>query len=175
MENSIVMSDMSETGNINITSEILQFKEAVRNIWNSYFLNQSESNYVASFDNFKKIEASLFWAIVVSPLKLDLEASNFREKPFDKIQVIIKNNYPEFTTRFGKLDLNNNIVWSVSNLIKSNENMILRFCDFFDWSPYDFVDYSHIRCFIENFPESNENNNQYCLIETRYVEFVYGK
>lgn len=159
---------------LNISAEMLEFKEAVRNSWNSYFAKYREDRSLDAFMFFSDLEISLFWAIVVNPLNLDIDPRSFRKKPFDKILLVTKDICSEFPISYGKVQDNGNVVWTLPSVIRSHKDQLFKFYDFFDWSEFGYIDYAYIRCLVENSPQDEHFTGAYGLLETRYIDFIYS-
>ena len=158
---------------LNISTQILEFKEAVRHAWNSYFIRIPQEVQVESFIYYEELEMSLFWALVVSPLKLNIDVNNFRQGPFDKIEVVVKEVHQEFSLKARTEDENGTVGWSDVHNLPSSKNQVFKFIDFFDWYPYGFIDLPYIRCLIERLPQQQNLEGNFALIATEYVDFIY--
>lgn len=159
--------------NIVISAEMLDFKESIRHIWNMHFSVLQGQNPVNLFDQYADIERSLFWAIVLAPLGIDMSPEEYRVKPLDSIELEVKPFFNEIPIKIGTKESNGNVTWSESILFSSNEAQSFKFFDFFDWQPYGFVDYPYLRFCLHSFPQNRALEGKWGLIETQYVDFIY--
>lgn len=159
---------MTNTFRKNASSEIFEFKEAVRHVWNLYFSDGASSE---SLINFEKIEIALFRELVVRRLGLKIDAEDFRRRPLSELSVSVKDFYKDFPISVGSQQSNGNMVWSSAEIIQVHSDQCLFFVEFFEWNHYGFVDYPFVRCYVEKLPQMPEHEGKFGLIEHRFVDF----
>jgi hypothetical protein len=130
---------------INITGQMLEFKEAVRHTWNSYFASSDDPMSPETQEAFSSIERALLRVLVLAPHGVGDLADTYRLRVLSS--VLVKPAYipGEMPIRFGLRDPNRNVIWNEEITIKVDEGTQFHFFDFFDWYPYGYVDLPFVR------------------------------
>ena len=162
---------------IDITEKMLEFKEAVRHTWNSYFANSDEpmsSDTQAAFSN---IERALLRVLILAPHGMGELADSYRLQVFSKILIQPMYVPGEMSIQFGHKEPNGNTVYDAETILKVDERTQFHFYDFFDWYPYGHVDLPFVRARM--LPRTGEQapGGEIALIEQRHCKFmlVVGK
>ncbi len=139
---------------INITEQMLEFKEAIRHIWNTYFVQSDNPMSLETQEAFSRTERALLRVIVLAPHGLGDLAESYRLRVFPNILIKPARSLPELPIQFGKKEPNGGIVWDFETILKTDENTQFGFFDFFDWNPYGHVDLPFVRG--RELPEADE-------------------
>ena len=148
----------------NITGEMLKFKEASRHLWNAYFQQCVSVSPIAVQGSFEVIERELLRTIVLAPYDYSADADLYRGSPLPHITVKASRTLSDIPLNFGRADANGNIAWEPSVLVKKKDFKSGNFVEFFDWTPFEFVDCAYVR-----FTQPDEDRR--VLIAQRYCEF----
>jgi hypothetical protein len=157
-----------------ITNSMLEFKEAIRHAWNTYFALLCESPMSPDIQMaFSQIERGLFSAIVLNPLGMTERVVEYRKKSLSWILVTPFDYLDTYPVQFGTRDSSGNIIWSLPTSIAVDDNRTFEFFDFFDWYPYGFIDLSYIRAQVN--PSTDQSNTQgsLVLIKQQYCHFLF--
>lgn len=130
---------------IDITEQMLQFKEAIRHIWNTYFLDSDDPMSPETQEAFSLIERALLRVIVLAPHGVGDLADSYRLRVLANILVKPARALPELPIQFGTKEPNGKIVWNLETMLLTDETTQFGFFDFFDWNPYGHVDLPYVR------------------------------
>jgi hypothetical protein len=157
---------------IDITEKMLEFKEAVRHIWNSYFANSNEPMSSETQEAYSDIERALLRVLVFAPHGMGDLAASYRLRVLSEI--LIKPVYVpgEMPIQFGHKESNGNFVWEAETTLKVDEDTRFYFFDFFDWYPYGHVDLPFVR--VRALPSTDDQSpgGKVALIEQRHCKFI---
>jgi hypothetical protein len=157
---------------IDVTVQMLEFKEAVRHTWNSYFLKTTNPMSSEIQEAFSNIERSLLRVIVLAQHGMGNLADSYRTRPLQNIVVKPARIPGEIPIQFGKKNQNGNILWDVESMIKVNEQTYFEFFDFFDWDPYGHVDMSFVRARMPLLGVGAAHSGSVLLVEQMYCKFM---
>jgi hypothetical protein len=157
---------------IDITEQMLEFKEAIRHIWNTYFANSNEPMSSETQEAFSNIERALLRVLVLSPHGMGDLADSYRLRVLSN--VLIKPAYApgELPIHFGHKEQNGNIVWDVETTLRVDEDTQFHFFDFFDWYPYGHVDLPFVRVRALPHADDKSPSGKIALIAQRHCKFI---
>lgn len=128
----------------NITEDMLRFKEAVRHLWNTYFLDAGSPMSAELHESFETIERELLRALVLAPSEMPEAADNYRRGPLP-ILLQAQAGLIDLPVQFGSVDANRNMMWEAPRSVPASEVSQFRFVEFFDWNPYGNIDLSYVK------------------------------
>lgn len=157
---------------VDITGKMLKFKESIRHIWNSCFLEGNDPASSEMQNAFSDIEHALLRALVLAPYGMGNLAESYRLQVLSNILVQPLYFSEEIPIRFGNIEQNGNVVWDVEAMLKVEKNTQFHFFDFFDWYPYGYVDLPFVR--VRTVPDAGDpaGGGKIALIEQRYCKFM---
>jgi hypothetical protein len=157
---------------IDITHPMLEFKEGIRHIWNSYFANSDAPMSPDTQMAFSAIERALLSVLVLSPHGVGDVANSYRLHALSTI--LVKPVYApwQMPIRLGAREPNGNVIWDKETIVEVEEATQFHFFDFFDWCPDGRVDMPFVR--VRGLPPSINLSNEksFGLIEQRYCRFM---
>jgi hypothetical protein len=130
---------------INVTEQMLEFKDAIRHIWNTYFVNSDNPMSLETQEAFSRTERALLRVIVLAPQGLGDLADSYRLRVFPNILIKPARLLPELPIQFGNNQPDGSIVWELETMIKTDESTQFGFFDFFDWNPFGHIDLPFVR------------------------------
>ncbi len=157
---------------IDITEQMLEFKEAIRHTWNSYFANSNESMSPEAQEAFSDIERALLRVLVLAPHGMSDLADLYRLRVLSNILIQPVSVPGEMPIRFGHKEPNGNVIWDIETTIKVNEDTQFHFFDFFDWYPYGYLDLPFIRARMFPHVDDQTREGKIALIEQRHCKFM---
>lgn len=157
---------------IDITEEMLVFKEAIRHIWNTYFAKNNESMSPEVQEAFSNIERALLRVIVLAPHGKGDLADSYRLQVLSNILIKPLSEESELPIRFGHKEQNGNILWDEETTIKLDEVAQLYFFDFFDWNSYGQIDLVFLRARLHLQAVEILGDGQRVLVEQRHCKFM---
>ncbi len=157
---------------IDVTEQMLEFKEAVRHTWNSYFANSNEPMSSEIQEAFSGIERALLRVLVLAPQGMGDLADSYRLRVLSNILIKPAPLLVEMPIRFGHREPNGNIVWDAETALKVDEDTQFGFFDFFDWYPYGHVDLPFVR--VRELPHTDDKSleGKIALIEQIHCKFM---
>jgi hypothetical protein len=154
-----------------ITDSMLVFKDAVRHIWNTYFVKGDSAMSPRIQEDFSKIEQALFCSIVLFPLGILEKNIIYRSRPLPCIKVKPIGMLNEYPIQYGNKDKNGNTIWEPIIYYKNNNEFYFEFFDFFDWNSYGHIDLHFVR---GRMPKNDISKiPQLILMEQTYCEFLF--
>jgi hypothetical protein len=147
----------------NITEDMLRFKEAVRHLWNTYFLEAGSPMSAELQESFEKIERELLRALVLTPSEMPGAADNYRRGPLP-ILLQAKAGLFDLPVQFGSVDANRNMTWEVPCAVPASVVSQYRFVEFFDWNPYGHIDLNYVK--------ARAGDGRIALVEQAHCEFA---
>jgi hypothetical protein len=156
-----------------ITASMLEFKEALRHTWNSYFSKSANSMAEDLQDAFEAIEQGLFSAIVLSPLGMADRAVEYREHPLSFITVKPVEHLRELPLQICRREANGNTIVELPISVQIDEQTAFDFFDFFDWYPYGFIDLPYVRARVRDLSGKPSAKSSIVLIEQRYCRHLF--
>jgi len=158
-----------------ISDLMLEFKEAIRHSWNTYFAPSRSPMSADIQEAFNNVEIGLFQAIVLSPLGIFERAREYRKHPLSFIIVKPVSELREVPMQIGSRDAKNNIKWGMPISIDAQSDMTLEFYDFFDWYSYGHIDLPYVRVRVRDLPGQNKLQGNIALIEQHVCRFFFSK
>lgn len=157
---------------IDITEEMLEFKEAIRHTWNSCFAKSNEPMSSETQEAFSNIERALLRVLVLAPHGMGDLADSYHLRVLSN--VLIKPVYVpgELPIRLGHKEPNGNVIWDEETTIEVDEDTQFHFFDFFDWYPYGQVDLPFVRARMLPQTDDKSGEGQRVLIEQRHCKFI---
>ena len=155
---------------IEISVEMLVFKEAIRHNWNSYFACRGESMSPATQEAFSDIERALMRMLVLAPHGMEQIADAYRARVLQEILVQPIYSPGEMQIRYGRREPNGNFVWDEETMARVESDTEFHFYDFFDWHPFGYVDLPFVRVRTPLLPEVG--GGKFALIEQRRCRFI---
>ena len=157
---------------IDITEQMLEFKEAIRHVWNTYFAGSVAPMSPETQDAFSSIERALLRVLVLAPHGVGELADSYRLRVSSNILIKPARSLMEMPIQFGHKEPNGNIVWDTETMLKVDTGTQFGFFDFFDWYPYGRVDLPFVRA--RELPNTDEKSlgGKIALIEQVYCQFM---
>ena len=113
-----------------ITSTMLEFKEALRHSWNTYFVKIASPMSPDIQEAFGQVERGLFRAIVLAPLGVSERVKEYREKPLSWIVVTPSEHLEECPVQIGERDSSGNTTWGMPISLSVDDSVTFDFFDF---------------------------------------------
>jgi len=157
---------------IDITEQMLEFKEAVRHTWNSYFANSNEPMSSETQEAFSDIERALLRVLVLAPHGMGDLADSYRLRVLSNVLIQPVYAPGEMPIQFGHKEPNGNFVWDIETTLKVDEDTQFHFFDFFDWYPYGHVDLPFVRVRTPPQVDDQARGGRIALIEQRHCKFM---
>lgn len=157
---------------IDITEQMLEFKEAIRHTWNSYFANSNEPMSSETQEAFSNIERALLRVLVLAPYGMGDFADSYRLSALSNILIKPKGLLSEMPIQIGHKEASGNVMWDEETMIKVNEDTRFYFFDFFDWYSYGHVDLPFVRARMPPKTGDKSGEGLRVLVEQRHCEFV---
>lgn len=155
---------------VEISTQMLGFKEAVRHTWNSYFAGSDEPMSAETQEAFSDIERSLLRVLVLGPHGMGDAADEYRVRVLHEILVQPIYEPGEMPIRFGTRESNGTLAWDEETIVKVDAGTQFHFYDFFDWYPYGHVDLPFVR--VRTPASSDGSIGRIALIEQRHCKFI---
>ena len=156
---------------IDITEQMLDFKEAIRHIWNTYFVASANPMSPETQEAFSRTERALLRVIVLAPHGLGDLAESYRLRVFANILIKPARSLPELPIQFGNKESNGGMIWDLETMLKTDKNTQFGFFDFFDWNPYGHVDLPFVRGRELSQTDENPPGGRIVLIEQVNCKF----
>lgn len=123
-----------------ITPTILNYRKALLEIWNTYFLDGKEGvkNFEREVDfEFQVIQENLFTALVsAKEFKSDIKHNS--KGYYEEIKVTIKQDIKTVDVKY--VDKIEGLTTHWNNLLLNNTKHLFSFIEFFDWNTFDYMD-----------------------------------
>lgn len=148
-----------------ISNSMLEFKDAIRHVWNAYFAKSDSPMSPEIQDAFALVEEGLFSAIVLIPLGIPERASEYRKHPLSFILVKPAEYLQKFPLRVCKREENGNTTVEEPISISVDEQSAFEFFDYFDWYPYGHIDLPYVRARVASLPSQPSLQGAMVLIE----------
>lgn len=157
---------------IDITAEMLAFKEATRHTWNTYFVNSVDPMSPDTQEAFSAIERALLQVLVLTPHGVGSLADSYRLRVSSNILVKPAHHLTEIPIQFGRREPNGNIIWELEEVLKADACTQFGFFDFYDWYPYGHVDLPFVRVRELPHADGGSQEGRIALIEQIHCQFV---
>lgn len=159
-----------------ISKEMNAYRECIRHLWNTYFLNQiSEEENWNAHDSFEEISTRLFSALVLTPINKSSysksHAYDAHQNPLLFLHVVpsLEAGVPVKINR----EINASGYWDHPvHFVKPND-VDLRFIDFFDFDLLGYRDFEYCRVRIVGASESEDLIERDALLRCRHVDFLF--
>lgn len=156
-----------------ITSPMLEFKEAIRHSWNTYFAKSDSPMSPEIQEAFEQVEAGLLRAIVLAPLGVSERANEYRTKSLSWLIVKPADYLQECPVQIGERESSGNTTWGTPVSLAVDGRATFEFFDFFDWYPYGLIDLPYVRVRVDSLPSHPTAQGLLALIEQRYCRFLF--
>jgi hypothetical protein len=154
---------------LDVTSEIHDYREAVRGLWNSHFMRLSgRVDDGDLIDLFEKATAVIFDALVLSPNRILDATGNLNIAPFSSLIV-----EPETLTDghiFISRDSFNSGYWDAIPSELRGGVIKLHLIGFFDWSQFGYIDLRFIRARVFECSEMSDFIGRDVLVDMSYAK-----
>jgi hypothetical protein len=157
---------------IDITKQMLEFKEAVRHTWNSYFANSNQPMSVETQEAFSTIERALLRIIVLAPQGMGDLADTYRLRALSNILIKPLAVSGEMPIQFGHKEPNGNTVYDLPKMLKVDADTQFEFFDFFDWNPYGQIDLPFVRSRVPPHLVNKTLGRKIALIQQIHCKFI---
>lgn len=157
---------------IDISTEMLVFKEAIRHSWNTYFWPNEDRYSDESQESFGEIERALLKVLVLTPHGMEDVASSYRLEPLANILVTPETVPGEMPIQYGKKLKDGNTVWEMPGSIDVDENTQFKFYDIFDWRTFEHIDLPYVRAVSVPRESSEHKISRLALIEHIHCRFL---
>jgi hypothetical protein len=157
---------------LDVTDEMLLFKEAVRHSWNLYFMQCDSPMSLEIQEAFEEVERGLLRGIVLASAGLTERAGEYRQKPLSWLMVELADGVQELPLQFGEVDEIGNTRWKIPVVLPMGGRARFEFFDFFDWNPYGMIDLPYVRARVVDLPGKPDAQGSMALIEQRYCRFL---
>ena len=152
-----------------VTKLVNNYRECVRSIWNSYFLQPF--SYTQDFelvDSFKRVREELFRSIVLCPVVEDIPDDFLLGLPSPLVKIVPTSVSGDMPVMINRTRGETHGYWDhpISTL-KAGADLL--FVDFFDWNPYGFLDMSLVIAEISDCPEHPDIVGHRLIADLRYA------
>jgi len=154
-----------------ITKQMLEFKEAVRHTWNSYFAKGDSSMSPDIQDAFRSVEKGMFGAIVLAPFGMIQHACEYRAGALPFILVKPAEYLRELPLQVFEQQANGNSVLGAPISVSIDDLTAFEFFDYFDWYSYGHVDLPYIRARVASLQSRPSLQGMLVLIEQVHCRF----
>lgn len=158
---------------VEISVQMLEFKEAVRHTWNSCFTRSAEPMSAETQEAFSDIERALLRVLVLGPHGMGDIADEYRVRVLHEILVQPMYEPGELPIRFGTREPNGTLAWDEEATVKVDASTQFHFYDFFDWYPYGYVDLPFVR--VRTPASLDGSSGKIALIEQRHCKFILNE
>lgn len=136
--------------NEDITTLLLEFREARRNLWNTYFWGRISSVHDPRLDHFESIERELFECLVLLPATgKGLQGRRFRDAALDEIEIISETRKPTRLILAVEPTPGVDRVWDDAGTVVETP-FSGRFIEFFEWDRYGCVSFALLRMRLDS-------------------------
>jgi len=156
-----------------ITDQMLEFKEAIRHTWNSYFAKGDSSMSPEIQEAFRSVEEGLFGAIVLAPLGMAERANEYRKSPLSFILVRPAEFLQELPLQVFEQEENGNSKVSMPISVAVDDLSAFEFFDYFDWYSYGHVDLPYVRARVASLQSQPKLQGALVLIEQTHCRFSF--
>ncbi len=156
-----------------ISNSMLEFKDAIRHVWNAYFAKNGSPMSAEIQRAFENIELGLFQALVLTPLGAYDRADQYRKKALPFILVKPANGLCDLPLQVGERDDRGNTTWGMPISVSVDDQSTFEFFDYFDWYPYGYVDLPYVRARVASLPSRPSLQGAMVLIEQIHCRFSF--
>lgn len=158
-----------------ITNNIMQYREATRHIWNTYFIGKVKSiQECGLLDYYEEIDKNLFYAIVLEAIdRGSYKIDAFRSQPISILRVIIKEEIDKLSIIISHSKNQTYKKWNEPIVLSSIEKAEFLFIECFEWDRYSYASYPYYLVRIKKFPKYPHLVGEDALIETHHARVYY--
>lgn len=154
-----------------ITEQMLEFKEAIRHSWNSYFAKSSAPMSPDIQEAFRSVELGLLNAIVLAPLDMSARVNEYRKHPLPFIVIRPAQYLQELPLLvFEKQAGSDNSTVTPVTVVVGGQSAF-EFFDYFDWYSYGHVDLPYVRASVASLQTRPGLQGSLVLIEQMHCRF----
>ena len=157
-----------------ITVTMLQFKEAIRHLWNTYFLKSDPGSWLEMQEAYTLVEIGLFRAIVLVPLSAAELGDEYRRQPLSWLLVGPAASVRELPIQIGTLREGGSTSYAEEIALVVDDTIELEFCEFFEWDPYGYLDLPYVKVRIVKLPNLPSAEGSFALIRQTYCRFLFA-
>ena len=157
-----------------ITDILLEYREAKRHLWNTYFLGRVHSlRDCGALDHYEQIDRHLFYALVLEELNMGShEIKVFREEPLTFLKIVPRDGQGDVPLIVGETGEGRNRVWNDQTPLLAS-GFELEFIEFFEWDRYGDVSFPYLRGRIVALPKHTDLIGRECLVETHRANVMF--
>lgn len=141
----------------NITDSVLEYREATRHLWNTYFRGKIDDLTSCSvLDEYEIIDELLFDTLVVKLNRLSTLGKNtiFRIDPIESITIVPKWSNIELICK-NILQSDGSYQFNFPEIVDTKTDKLdMRFIELFDWERYSYVSYQKL--LVRIMPDSSK-------------------
>ena len=156
-----------------ISNSMLEFKDAIRHVWNAYFAECDSPMAPDIQSAFESIELGLFQALVLIPLGKSDTIDQYRRQALPFILVRPADGLCDLPLQVGERDANGNVSWDTPISISVDDQVSFEFFDYFDWYPYGYMDLPYVRARVASLPSQPNLQGAMVLIQQIYCRFGF--
>lgn len=154
-----------------ISREMLEFKEAIRHIWNTSFVTSESPMSPVVQAAYNDIESALFRTLVLDLVGIQDERIRYRKSPVSFVRVV--SHSQELPMQFGLKGANGGIAWTALHRIIVPADMHLSFDSFFNWGWDSYIDLPYVKVFVEKLAGYSQYEGLSAIIEQQYCSFMF--
>lgn len=156
-----------------ISNRMLEFKDAIRHVWNTYFAGCDSPMDPEIQSAFERIELGLLLALVLLPLGKAEAIDQYRRKALPFLLVRPAVRLRDVPLQVGERDANGNMSWGTPISISTGDQVFFEFFDYFDWFPYGYIDLPYVRVRVASSAPQPELRGAMVLIEQVHCRFGF--
>ena len=157
-----------------VTNALLNYREATRHVWNTYFLERVSSlRECGALDHFEQIDRHLFHGLVLEELgKTAKQFDAFRQEPIPFLRIRPKERE---STPLVVGDASNGAsrVWNDETPIVVS-SFELEFIEFFEWDRYGNLSLPYLRGRIVDIASHRNLLGRECLVEVHRAKVLFA-
>lgn len=158
----------------NITEMLLNYREATRHLWNTYFRGKVVSLRDSPIlDSYEEIDRLLFSSLVLINLQKDINTLEYRTRPISYLIIRPREGAQHLGFRIGEKRGNSTTMWNVATSVEFRQGTELEFIGLFEWDSYGFVSYSYVKVHISRCPAKPDIEGKDALIEISEAQFFF--
>jgi hypothetical protein len=157
---------------IDVTAEVNDYREAVRNLWNTHFLRViNRISEGEAIELFERVSETVFDALVLRPWNIKDCAENLNSLPFPSLFVFAETLRSDhfMIHRFD----DNSSYWDAAPDEVDLKNITLQLIGFFDWDQFGHIDLRYVRVRICECSQMPVLVGKDALIDVSYAKIFY--
>lgn len=153
----------------------MEYREATRHIWNTYFVGKVKSLYECGIlDYYEMIDKNLFYAIVLEAINRgSYKIDYFRSQPIPFLRVAIREEIDRFSMMISESQNEGSKQWSKPIELISIKKAEFSFIECFEWDRYGYASYPYYLVRIQKLPKYPHFVGREALIETQDARVFY--